>query len=171
VISREISSGKGSAPRRGPGGPLPLWLWLCLPFIIGVPNCLPSEGSCVARPLSLSLSLSLSFRRRPFLFCGNACVPVHNLRMSCGLYRADTCPTYRLVIIAGAPLSRCSANLFRVKDRIVARPASNVPAELIRERRARDTLHRCITRPLRRHRRRRRRRRRPSPSPVITRRP
>lgn len=29
-----------------------------------------------------------------FLFCGTTCVPAHNFQVSCGLYRADTCPTY-----------------------------------------------------------------------------
>lgn len=98
ILSREIARFPRGRVRRAKGsvrrGEPPV---LMFTIYHGTPDCLPDDkGSCVARAPSL---LPSPLYGEPFLFCGNACVPAHNFQMSCGLYRADTCPTYGLVII------------------------------------------------------------------------
>lgn len=59
-----------------------------------------------------------------FLFCGTTCVPAHNFQVSCGLYRADTCPTY------GSLLSRLLISRFREpfrdETRSTSRPSKTI---------------------------------------------
>lgn len=83
-----------------------------LMFIIyhGAPDCLPDDkGSYICICTYIYTFFSSRSSLMPLLFCGNACVPSHNSQMSCGLYRADTCPTYRSLLSEPLISRRCQS--------------------------------------------------------------